>query len=72
MKRYSDCPQVLREFLIYNENIVIRHVVKLTAYEKVFSARQTEKYFTAVMYMYIGVGIGGFRIISRKAFVCSC
>ena len=22
MKRYSDCPQVLREFLIYHENIM--------------------------------------------------
>ena len=26
MKRYADCPQVLREFLIYHENMTFKQI----------------------------------------------
>ena len=32
MKRYSDCPQVLREFLIYHENIMGQSQLTISEY----------------------------------------
>ena len=32
MKRYSDCPQVLREFLIYHENIMGQSPLTISEY----------------------------------------
>ena len=43
--------------LVYNENVVIMNVIELTADKEVFVSGKAEKHLTAIVNMYIGIGI---------------
>ena len=60
---------LVRLVLIYDEKVVIVNVVYLTANEKAFAAREAEKELTAIVDMYIGVGISLLGVIDAKASV---
>ena len=55
--------------LINNENIVIVNVVQLTADKEAFAARQTEKDLTAIVDMYVRIGISVLGIVDSEACV---
>ena len=60
---------LMRLVLVYHENVIIVDVVKLTANEEAFSARQAEKDLTAIVNMYIGIGISVLGIVDSEACV---
>ena len=53
---------LVRLVLIYNKEIVVLNVVKLTANEEAFATRKAEKHLTAIVNMYIGIGIVPIRL----------
>ena len=59
----------VRLVLIYDENIVVVHVVNLSADKKAFSSRYTEKDLTAIVDMYVRIRISLLRIIDSEACV---
>lgn len=60
---------LMRLILIDHKKIVIVHVIKLTADQKAFAARKTEKDLTAIVNMYIRVRISLLGIVDPEACV---
>ena len=60
---------LMRFVLIYYENIIVVHVVYLTADKEALASRQAEKDLTAIVDMYIGISISVLGIIYAEARV---